>query len=257
MNEWFQREVVDSGRLPLFLCFAAFLVTFVTTRVITRMIRADRGPFKNNVSASGLHVHHAVPGVILLVIGALTAVATDTDTRWATVAALFVGVGTSLVLDEFALILHLEDVYWAEEGRISVEMVSLAVASMGLVLVGFTPFDLSQEDSAALSAIFGAFALHLVLIVACVSKGKYKMAFFGVFFTVLALIGALRLARPGSRWARRRYGPNKLARATARAAQFDARVGPALEWVSDFVAGTPTAPDPAPAAGPTAGGTAN
>ncbi len=248
---WFQRELVDSGRLPLFLCFAAFLVTFITTRVITRMIRADRGPFKDRVSSSGLHVHHAVPGVILLVIGALTAVATDTDTRWAAVAAVFVGIGTSLVLDEFALILHLEDVYWAEEGRISVEMVSLAVGSMGLVLVGFTPFDLSQEDSAALSATLGAFAVHLVWIVVCVSKGKYKLAFFGVFFAVVALVGALRLARPDSRWARRRYRPDKLARATARAARLDARVGPAMEWVSDFVAGKPSAPDPAPAAGST------
>ena len=196
VRDWVQRELVDSGRLPLFLCFAAFLVTFVTTRVVTRMIRADRGPFKDNVSASGLHVHHAVPGIVLLVVGAVTAIATDTDTRWSALAAVLVGVGTSLVLDEFALILHLEDVYWAEEGRISVEMVSLAVASMGLVLVGFTPFDLSQEDSAALSVTLGGFALHLVWIVVCVSKGKYKMAFFGVFFTIVALVGALRWPGP-------------------------------------------------------------
>ena len=149
------------------------------------------------MSSSGLHVHHAVPGILLLVVGAVTAIATDTDTRWSALAAVLVGVGTSLVLDEFALILHLEDVYWAEEGRISVEMVSLAVASMGLVLVGFTPFDLSQEDSAALSVTLVGFGLHLVWIVVCVSKGKYKMAFFGVFFTIVALIGAWRLARPG------------------------------------------------------------
>ncbi len=247
MIDWFRREVVDTGRLPLFLCFVAFVVTFVATRVITRLIRADRGPFKNNVSASGIHVHHAVPGVILLVIGAFTAVATDTDTRWAAVAAIFVGIGTSLVLDEFALILHLDDVYWAEEGRISVEMVSLAVASLGLVLVGFTPFDLSQDDSAELTVVFGALIVHVIAIVVCVSKGKYKMAFFGVFFTVVGLIGAIRRARPGSRWARRRYGPDKLAQATARAERFDERVGPAMTWVSDFVAGAPTAPGPEPA----------
>ena len=253
MRDWVQHELVDSGRLPLFLCFAAFLVTFVTTRVVTRMIRADRGPFKDNVWSSGLHVHHAVPGIILLVVGAVTAVATDTDTRWSALAAVLVGVGTSLVLDEFALILRLEDVYWAEKGRISVEMVSLAVASMGLVLVGFTPFHLSREHSAALSVTLGAFALHLVWIVVCVSKGKYKLAFFGVFFTMVAFVGALRLARPKSRWARRRYGPDKLALATGRAARFDARVGPALEWVSDFVAGKPPAPDPAPATGPPSG----
>lgn len=249
MIAWFRREVVDSGRLPLFLCFVAFVVTFVVTRVITRLIRGHRGPFKNNVSASGIHVHHAVPGVILLVVGAVTAVATDTDTRWAAVASVFVGIGTSLVLDEFALILRLEDVYWDEEGRISVEMVSLAVASMGLLLVGFTPFDLSRDDSPELSVVFSVFVLHLIAIVVCVSKGKYKVAFFGAFFTVVGLTGAIRLARPNSRWARRRYGPDKLARATARAERFDARVGPALTWVSDLIAGAPTAAEPASTTG--------
>lgn len=139
--------------------------------------------------------------------------------------------------------------YWDEEGRISVEMVSLAVASMGLLLVGFTPFDLSRDDSPELSVVFSVFVLHLIAIVVCVSKGKYKVAFFGVFFTVVGLTGAIRLARPNSRWARRRYGPDKLARATARAERFDARVGPALTWVSDLIAGAPTAAEPASTTG--------
>ena len=70
MFSWFQREVVDEGKLPLFLCLVAFLLTFVATRVITRLIRAGKGPFKDNVSEGGLHVHHAVPGMFLLIIGA-------------------------------------------------------------------------------------------------------------------------------------------------------------------------------------------
>ena len=120
--------------MPLLVCFGAFVLTFLTTRTITRMIRAGKGPFHDNVSDSGLHVHHAVPGIILLVIGAFLAVGTGaSDTAWDVVAALLVGVGTSLVLDEFALILHLQDVCWADEGRISVEMVSLAMACLGLV----------------------------------------------------------------------------------------------------------------------------
>ena len=68
---------------------------------------------------------------------------------WEIVAALLVGVGTSLVLDEFALILHLQDVYWADEGRISVEMVSLAMGCLGLAVVGLTPFDVSAASRAA------------------------------------------------------------------------------------------------------------
>jgi len=73
MTGWFETTIVDIGRLPLFLCFLAFIITFVVTRVITRLIRAGTGPFGDNVSASGVHVHHAVPGVVLLAGPASTA----------------------------------------------------------------------------------------------------------------------------------------------------------------------------------------
>ena len=244
MASWWHRDIVDGGRLALLVCFAAFVVTFVVTRLVTRMIRADRGPFKDNVSSGGLHVHHAVPGIILLVTGAFTAVAADADSAWSVVAGLLVGIGTSLVLDEFALILHLQDVYWAEEGRISVEMVSLAVGCLGLVLVGVNPFDVSDEVEAGstIAATVAAVALHLAWILVCVAKGKYRFALFGAFVPVLPVIGALRLARPGSGWARRRYGPTKAARAAARAARYDARVGPATAWVGDLIAGKPSEP---------------
>ena len=235
----------SGANLPLFVCFAAFVVTFVTTRIITRMIRAGRGPFHDNVSSSGVHIHHAVPGLILLITGAFMAVATNTSSAWTIVAALLVGIGTSLVLDEFALILHLQDVYWADEGRISVEMVSLAVACLGLLVIGVRPFDVSGdstgEDAVAVAA---SVALLVLVILVCIAKGKYKLALFGAFIPPVALVGAIRLARPRSRWAKRRYGPTKLARASARTTRYDARWGPATDWVSDFVAGKPSQPDP-------------
>jgi hypothetical protein len=234
--------------VPLLVCFAAFVVTFLTTRTITRMIRAGKGPFHDNVSGSGLHIHHAVPGIILLVAGAFLAVGlSKADSGWEIVAALLVGVGTSLVLDEFALILHLQDVYWADEGRVSVEMVSLAMACLGLAVVGLTPFDFDGFEGGLESAlIVGAVvAAILGLIIVSVMKGKYKLALFGAFIPLCALVAALRLARPESRWAKRHYGPAKLARARARTASYDARFGPATEWVSDFVAGKPSEPDPA------------
>ena len=71
-------------------------------------------------------------------------VAAQSATGWSIASALLVGVGSSLVLDEFALILHLQDVYWSNEGRISVEMVSLAVGALGLVLVGLNPFSVDD-----------------------------------------------------------------------------------------------------------------
>ena len=237
--------------VPLLVCFGAFVVTFLTTRTITRMIRAGKGPFHDNVSGSGLHIHHAVPGIILLISGAFLAVGTSTsDTAWDIVAALLVGVGTSLVLDEFALILHLQDVYWADEGRISVEMVSLAMACLGLAVVGLTPFDFSGFEGGLESALIVGLvvAAILALIVVSVMKGKYKLALFGAFIPLCALVAAMRLARPESRWAKRHYGPAKLARAERRTASYDERFGPATAWISDFVAGKPSQPDPLPSA---------
>jgi hypothetical protein len=234
--------------VPLLVCFAAFVVTFLTTRTITRMIRAGKGPFRDNVSASGLHVHHAVPGIILLTIGAFLAVGTSGSgaKAWAIVAALLVGVGTSLVLDEFALILHLQDVYWADEGRISVEMVSLAMGCLGLAVVGLTPFDFegAQGGVEGFVALLLAVVSIVALIVVSVMKGKYKLALFGAFIPLLALVASLRLARPESRWAKRRYDAENLERARARTAAYDARFGPATAWIADFVAGRPSEPDP-------------
>ena len=65
-DSWWHRDVVAAGKLPLVLCFLAFVVTFVLTRTITRMIRDGRGPFRNQMTASGTHIHHSVPGIILL-----------------------------------------------------------------------------------------------------------------------------------------------------------------------------------------------
>src|SRR5512138_1915303 len=101
MGSWWQQDIVDAGKLPLLLCAASFVVTFLATRAITRMIRAGIGPFRDNVSASGTHVHHAVYGVVLLVLGALVAVGTA-GSPYRELAAVAVGAGTSLVLDEFA-----------------------------------------------------------------------------------------------------------------------------------------------------------
>src|ERR1700712_3665875 len=121
------------------VCFLAFVVTFLVTRGITRSIRSGRGPFRDQVTSSGVHVHHAIPGLVLLIVGAFVSVGAPDAGPWPIIAALLIGVGVSLVLDEFALLLHLDDVYWSNEGRVSVDMVSLTAACLGLVLVGGGP----------------------------------------------------------------------------------------------------------------------
>ena len=199
MGDWWQHDIVDAGKLPLLLCSAAFVVTFLSTRVITRMIRAGVGPFRDNVRPGGTHVHHAVYGVVLLVLGALVSVG-SAGPPYQELAAVAVGAGTSLVLDEFALILHLQDVYWTQEGRLSVEMVSLTAGCLLFALVGVLPFGIDDAGPAELT-VRGGLATVLVvqalLVLTCAAKGKYRTGLFGCFLPGIAWFGAFRLARPG------------------------------------------------------------
>jgi hypothetical protein len=232
-----------AGRLPFLLLFLAFLLTFVTTRAITRMIRAGVGPFRNNV-AGGVHIHHAVPGIILTLIGAYMSVAVGGHRPWAGIAGVLIGAGSSLILDEFALILHLQDVYWSPEGQLSVQLVALTLSAMGLVLLGLNPLTSADGFGAGHLTIAVVAVLHIVALLFCVRKGKYSTAVLGVFLLPVAWIGAVRLARPGSSWARRHYDPAKLARAKARAEGIDARFGHWGLTIADLVAGRPSAPNP-------------
>ena len=88
------------------------------------------------------------------------------------------------MLDEFALILHLTDVYWSNEGRLSVDLISLAAAALGLALVGFSPLGVDDVGGAELVVRLtstGVLAVHAVVILTCVLKGKYSLALFGIF----------------------------------------------------------------------------
>jgi hypothetical protein len=246
VDAWWHRDVIGAGKLPLFLCFLAFAVTFVVTRTITRLIRAGRGPFRDRVTSTGTHIHHAVPGIVLLIVGAITAITATSDV-WGDVAAVLVGTGISLVLDEFALILHLTDVYWSGEGRLSVDMVSLAAACLGLVLVGFSPIGVEGVGSAELAVRLTGTAfiiVHFVLILTCVLKGKYTLALIGLFLTPVGLVAAIRIARPESVWAKRRYGEAKLARARQRELDVDRRYLPLLRRWQNLIGGAPSRPDP-------------
>jgi hypothetical protein len=181
MVSWWHRDVIAAGKLPLMLCFLAFVITFVTTRTITRMIRDGRGPFRNQVTASGTHIHHSVPGIILLIIGA------------------------------------------------------------------FSPFGVKDVDDIELSLRLTATGVLIadgVLAFICVLKGKYRTALFGLFLPPVGVIGALRLARPRSIWARDRYRGRQLERATRRAADFDKRWAPLQTDWEDFIGGRPSQPNP-------------
>lgn len=249
---WWDRNIVEPGKLPLLLTCVAFVVTFLTTRTITRLIRAGRGPFKNNVTSSGLHIHHSVPGIVLLIAGAFIAVGTPNSAA-RVVAGVLVGVGSSLVLDEFAMILHMSDVYWQQAGQASVQAVALTAMCLFAALIGLHPLGVDDVGSAERAVrVSGAIGLLLaiVAVVFCAWKGKYRLGLLAVFLPPVALVGAVRLARPESRWAKRFYGPKRMQESTERTARFDARWGPVWRRLADLVAGAPSIPTPTTAAAP-------
>jgi hypothetical protein len=169
-----------------------------------------------------------------------------------TVAATFFGVGAALVLDEFALILHLQDVYWAEDGRTSVDAVFAAVAVAGLLILGFNPlsfFDVTiwREDQtvAARALVIAVAVLTLLFAVIVLLKGKVWTGLVGMFITPLLLLGAIRLSRPHAPWARWRYGdkPRKMHRALERERRLRRPVVQAKLWLQHVIAGEPHFPD--------------
>ncbi|MFE0751944.1 DUF2254 family protein [Gordonia sp. NPDC058843] len=262
MTGWFDERIVETGRLPLFFLLLAFVLTFLFIRFSVRMIRAEVSWWPGNVTPGGVHVHHAFFGMMAMLLAGFGFVAVDplrTPVIDCVLAALF-GIGAALVLDEFALILHLRDVYWAEEGRTSIDAVFVAIAIGLLFLLGLQPFgafevvgDIRNENGLVARLVAAGFVvLNVLLAVVTLLKGKVWTGLVGMFVPVLLWFGAARLARPRSPWARWRYKnrPRKLARAIGREQRYRE---PLMRWkivVQEAVAGrfgVPDTPAPIPA----------
>ncbi|SNT05708.1 DUF2254 domain-containing protein [Rhodococcoides kyotonense] len=232
MGKWFTEAVVDTGRLPLFFLLVSFLLAFLFIRFSVRMIRAEVSWWPGNVTPGGMHIHHVMFGLVMVLISGFTLVALanyHTPVVNCILASVF-GVGSALMLDEFALILHLRDVYWAEEGRSSIDAVFVAFAISALFLLGIHPvgftgdFEAYQQDRSLLTlglVLAGIFS-QLVLAAITLLKGKLWTGLVGMFFVPLLVVGAIRIARPSSPWARWRYAdkPVKQTRAFNREKRF-------------------------------------
>ena len=135
----YRKHLGETRRERQFLASVAFFFTFAIVRLITHAIRAETGPF-HNVNLGGLHIHHMVWGIALLLLvgyGWLLQLGTGLNdtSRWlARLMSLLYGVGAALTLDEFALWLNLKDVYWLPQGRESIRAVMLfgSLLSAGL-----------------------------------------------------------------------------------------------------------------------------
>jgi hypothetical protein len=227
------RIYISEDKLVAFLILIAFLITFALTRLYTRVARR-RGWGSGH--AGDIHIHHIVIGMVFILFTGWAALALDPGDPWVEVLAVFFGIGAALTLDEFALLLHMKDVYWAQEGRSSVDAVILAALIGGVVVMGMTPAGLNGEGSGYAIAAFLTIAVALSLV--AIMKGKLYMGIAGLFIPLLGLIGAIRLARPNSPWARWRYkdNPAKMSRAMTRDLKREAR----KTRVRDFLGGSPT-----------------
>jgi hypothetical protein len=127
----YYQHMRDSPRRErLFLSSATFFLTFVLVRLLTASIHYNLGPF-HNVTVGGTHVHHLVWGILLMLVVAyawLVQLGTrEPSFDWASrLSPLAFGIAAALILDEFALWLQLKDVYWEQDGRLSVEVVAIA-----------------------------------------------------------------------------------------------------------------------------------
>ena len=204
---------------PMMWMFLAILATFLITRTVTRLIRSGSGGGVGlgNVRFGGTHVHHQVFGILIIIGTGIVLVSATPNGVALDVAAAVFGVGVGLTVDEFALWFHLEDVYWTSEGRKSVDAIFCVLVVTG-ALIGGTSFLSGHVGTAAWWSSVALLAVDLALSVICLLKGKVTTGVAGVFIGVVALVGAVRLAKPGSWWAARRYTsrPRRAARAEHR-----------------------------------------
>lgn len=210
----FDEEVVKAGFRPAQMVLVAFLITFGCVRAYTHAVRRGWGP--GNLSIGSVRIHHMVPGIFLLLGAGFVAIGFEREMPWFLwwLLPTAFGVGAALVLDEFALWLNLRDVYWSEEGRRSIDAVIIAAVLIGIVALG-APFwgrVIAGANPTGGVLIVAYHALSVVSALVCLAKGKWITGVVGFLLWPVGLVGALRLARPGSLWARRLYGPEKRAR---------------------------------------------
>jgi hypothetical protein len=230
----------DLSLQPMMWMFIAILVTFLITRIVTRLIRSGSGGGAGlgNVSIGGNHVHHQVFGILIIIGTGIALVSTTPHGAALDAAAVIFGMGVGLTVDEFALWLHLEDVYWSNEGRKSVDAIFCVLVITG-ALIGGVDFVTGDVGTAGWWGSIAVIAVNLLLCVICVLKGKVVTGVIGVVVGVVAIVGAIRLAKPGSWWAVHRY-TSRPRRARRSARRYDQRQQERWNRLRDLVAGAPS-----------------
>jgi hypothetical protein len=239
----FWNRISEHQLQGLYLVLVGFLLSFAFIRMSTRLMRSPKVPWwpGSIVSDGGVHVHHLVFGIVTMMVAGAGGFASFGESPWLEICAFAFGVGAGLTIDEFALWVYLDDVYWAEEGRSSIDATVIAAAAMMLALLGFTPLTIESGSVGAVlgSVLSGGVVFALVAI--SIAKGRVMHGSVGFFIFPLALYGACRLAKPASPWARRRYGDRRPAKQARSEERFrpDRRTERFKNGFRDLVGGKP------------------
>ena len=204
----YDKDIQVPGKEAHFLILIAFVSSFGFIRFSAHMIRAQVSWWPGNVETkSGTHIHHMFWGILLLITMGYIGIATSIPDPWFELVALAFGIGMGLTMDEFALWLNLEDVYWQKKGRQSIDAVVVTVSLLVIALLGLR-FWIDIWD--AVLVLIGVqrgnawLAIPIQLIgvafaIVCFRKGRTLVGLVGLFVPVVAVIGALVPHRePGS-----------------------------------------------------------
>ncbi len=240
----FWHRLVEHEEQGFFLVLVGFVGSFAFIRMSTRIQRSPRFDWwpGSVVSESGVHLHHLVFGIVTMMIAGALGFLSFGRSPHTEICALFFGIGAGLTIDEFALWVHLDDVYWSREGRSSVDAMVIGSSGMLLILLGLSPLTIDTHSVGAVVGTVISAALLFTLVMICFAKGRILHATVGFFVFPLAIYGACRIGKPRSLWARHRYGerrPGKQAKAEDRFSP-DRRTERFKEAFRDAVGGKPS-----------------
>ncbi|PKQ25591.1 MAG: hypothetical protein CVT64_09220 [Actinobacteria bacterium HGW-Actinobacteria-4] len=238
---WFPEIELERGQTATLWLLAGFLLTFAATRFVTRRIRTHElrtaagkqtvSSFFANIHIGGVHVHHQVWGIVMVLGVGLVHFRFAPGSPWFEILAALFGIGAALALDQFALWLHLEDVYWTAEGRKSIDAILVAATVAAALALNISPATVAERFGGPWTAAAILLA-HVGPIMISFLKGKRHLGLVGLAVPLLGLVGAIRLAKPTSFWARRFYSAGRLERARARfSVDYIARWDRFRDWI--------------------------
>jgi hypothetical protein len=229
-----------ADRDALLILLGSSLGTFALVRLYTRFARHFDW---KGTHIGGVHVHHMVVGLVLVLASGMVNIALSLSEAGRDAVAVLFGIGGAFILDEFALSFHLRDVYWTEEGRRSIDASIMWLLLGLLLLVGISPFGIHDQTVVPRTIGVIVVAVNIVLSIITCLKGKLTLGLVSVFVPPVGVVTAIRLARPGSIWAQLFYpvDGDKLEVAQTCFRPHESRLEHWRIRVLDFFAGAPNA----------------